>query len=333
MRVLVLGATDLVGNNVLRAAIEAGWETVAFDWPKRRRCHPALETLSVEIAPGVPEDPQALRRAMKRCEVVFHAAGYAPPNSLRHAHRLREAREHVAHVLRAAGEAEIGRLVFTSSVSTIGRPDSPTRLPDEWNNYRLGNVAHPYWDAMLAQEEAVLAFGREGKIPVVVVNPAAVVGPYDFQMESAGPVLEMARRGTRRYLPGKVSITDVRDVAKGHILAATQGRPGERYILAGHNITRPEMVATLARACKRPAPDKPVNLIRFGRMTRFSERLVCLGQPNRPFPLSRELEAIQQCWWYDSSKAKSELGYAVRPLQDTYRTTLAWLKAVRLLRE
>jgi len=326
VRVLVLGATGLIGANVLRAAIDAGWETAAFDRPdRRRRRHPALEGLAVEIAAGKPDDPEALRRAMEGCQVVFHAAGYAPPNSLRHQRRLVDARQHIGRVLQAAGEAAIGRLVYTSSISAIGRSDVPTRLPDEFNSYRLGQVLHPYWDAKLIQEEAVLAFGRKSGIPVVILNPAEVIGPYDFDLEAARPLLEMVRRGARRYMPGKASVADARDVAQGHIAAAERGRPGERYILAGHNITRQEMAAIMARACKRPAPDKPVDLRSFERWTRFSERLACLLRPNHLFPLGYQVEAIRQCQWYDSGKARDELGYTNRPLINTYRAALAWL--------
>jgi dihydroflavonol-4-reductase len=332
MRALVLGATSLIGNNVLRAAIAAGWEVVAFDRPKRRRHHPSLEGLEVRIAAGQQGNPEALRQAMLGCDVVFHTEGYAPPNSLHHQRRLAEARQHIAPILHAAEAASIGRLVYTSSVSTIGRSDSPTRLPDEWNRYRLGQVHHPYWDAKLVQEEAALALSRRGRIPVVVMNVSEVVGPYDFQFRSTRPLLEMVRRGIRQTMPGRVSMADARDVAQGHLAAAERGRPGERYILAGHNITHQEMLAVMARACKRPPPGSEVDMDSFTRWARLSERLSCLGRPNRPFPLSYQLEALRQCRWYDSGQAQEELGYSNRPLLNTYRATLVWLKEVGKLK-
>jgi dihydroflavonol-4-reductase len=333
MRVLVLGATSLIGNNVLRAALAAGWEALAFDRPKRRHHrHPALEGLAVRIAAGQPTDPEALRQAMLGCDVVFHTEGYAPPNSLHHQRRLAEARQHIAPILHAAEAASIGRLVYTSSVSTIGRSDSPTRLPDEWNRYRLGQVHHPYWDAKLVQEEAVLALSRRGRIPVVVLNVSEVVGLYDFQFRSTGPLLEMVRRGIRQYMPGRVSVADARDVAQGHLAAADRGRPGDRYILAGHNLTHQEMLAVMARACKRPPPEAQADLESVSRWTRLSERVSCLGRPNRSFPLSYQLEALHQCRWYDSGLAQEELGYNNRPLLSTYRATLAWLKEVGKLK-
>jgi dihydroflavonol-4-reductase len=332
-RALILGATSLVGNNVLRAAIAAGWETVAFDRPeRRRRRHPSLEALEFEIASGEESDPEALRQAMLNCDVVFHTDSYSPPNSLHAPRRRVEAREQIDHVLKALRGSSVGRFVYTSSVNTVGRSDSPTRLPDEWNPYRLGQVAHPHWDAKLIQEEAVLAFGRRGEIPVVITNVSEVVGPYDFSLIAAGQLLEMVRRGIRQYLPGRVSVADVRDVAQGHLAAAQLGRVGERYILAGHNISHQEKLAIMARACKRPPPEVPVDMESTVRGARFSERLSCFGRPNRPFPLSYQLESLRQCRWYDSGKAREELAYRNRPLINTYRATLAWLKEVGKLR-
>jgi dihydroflavonol-4-reductase len=330
MRVLVLGAYGLIGNNVVRAALAANWEVVAFERRSRRKA--GLQGLPVEISPGTPSDPDALSRSMAGCDVVFHTLAYNPPNGLRTPQRLVEAREHVTRVLRAAGHARIGRLVYTSAACTIGGADSPGQLPDEWNRYRLGSIPHPFWDAKLLQEEAVLAFGREKLIPVIVVNPAEVLGPNDFDLQAARPLIDIARRGRRQYLPGTASIADAEDVAQGHLKAATLGRPGERYILAGHNLTRREIAATMAYASKRPAPDRPADLHRLERLARFSERVSCLGQPDRLFPLTYQVAAALLPGWYDSSKARQELEYTNRPLLDTCRATLGWLASVRMLR-
>ncbi|MCK4831479.1 MAG: NAD-dependent epimerase/dehydratase family protein [Anaerolineales bacterium] len=330
MRTLVLGATSLIGNNVLRAAIDAGWETVVLEQASPRRA--ALEGLEAEIIAGNPDEPDALVSAMRGCETLFHTAGYSPPNRLHHLRRLAQARQHIGRVLRAAQEARITRLVYTSSTSTIGRPDTPSSLPDEWNRYRLGQALHPYWDAKLVQEEAVLAFGRESGIPVVILNASEAVGPFDFDLVASQPLLEMARRGSRRYMPGRISVADARDMAQGHIMAAQHGRAGERYIVAGHNITRQEMTAVMAFACKRPPPDRPVNMHRFERWTRFSERLSCLGRRDRPFPLGYLVAAVRLGGWYASGKARAELGYTNRPLINSFRTTLSWLQEMSFLR-
>jgi dihydroflavonol-4-reductase len=333
MRVLVLGGTRLVGNNIVRAALDAGWQVLTFDRPRRRQPrHRALVGLNVEIVSGQPEDPEALQRAMRGCDVVFHADAYSPPNSRRHQHRMVEARQHIEPILQAAATAEIGRLLYSGSVVTIGRSDFPSRLPDEWNAYRLGHVPHPFWDAKLVQEEAVLAFGRRTGIPVVVLNLAETVGPHDFELEAAQPLITMVRRGTHRYLPGRTSVADARDVAQGHIAAATQGRPGERYILGGHNLTRRETTAVMAHVCKRPPPDTPIDLDSYERLAGISERVSCFARPNRRFPLTYQIAAARHVHWVDSGKARAELGYTVRPLVNTYRATLNWLREQRLVK-
>jgi dihydroflavonol-4-reductase len=331
VRVLVLGATRLVGNHIVRAALDAGWQVRAFDRPKRRRPrHPALADLAVEIVPGKPDDPEALQQAMLGCEVVFHADGYSPPNSRRHQQRMVEARQHIEPILTAAAAAGIGRLVYSSSVVTIGRSDLSSRLPDEWNLYRLGQVRHPYWDAKLVQEEAALAFGRRTGIPVVVLNLAETVGPCDWDLEAAGPLIAMARHGLRRYMPGRTSVADARDVAQGHLAAAAQGRPGERYILGGHNVTGRDTVTLMAHVCKRPPPETALDLDSYERLATQSERFSCFLRPQRRFRLTYEVAAARHYPWVDSGKARDELGYTFRPLINTYRATLQWLREAGL---
>lgn len=334
MRVLVLGAKGHMGNNIVRLAVKNSWEVVVFDPSRRRRRRQkGFDGLDVEFAPGNPHDPDALRLAMVGCQVVYHTQPYKPPNSLYHARRLVEARQHIGVVLQAAAEAKIGRLVYTSSVSTIGRSEIPGTLPDEWNHYRLGNIPHPFWDAQLVQEEAVLSFGRVRKIPVIVLNVTELIGPYDLSHQPISQLLEIAKRGNREFYPGKISIADVRDVARGHIAAAQQGRPGERYILGGHNITRQEMGAVMAFASKRPPPDRPVDMQYLVRMARFSELVSCLGRPGRAFPLGLQIATVRYLGWYESGKAREELGYRNLPFLKTCQTTLNWLKSVRLLRK
>jgi dihydroflavonol-4-reductase len=333
VRILVLGGTRLVGNNIVRAALDAGWQVRTFERPRRRHPHhPALAGLNVEIASGDQEDSAALRRAMHGCDVVFHADRYSPPNSRHHQRRMAEARQHIAPVLEAAAGAEIGRLVYSSSAVTIGRSDFPSRLPDEWNVYRLGHVRHPYWDAQLVQEEAVLAFSRKSQVPVIVLNLAEAIGPHDYELEAAAPLIAMARRGIRQYMPGRTSVADARDIAQAHVAAATLGRPGERYILGGHNLTHRETVALMAHVCKRPPPDKPIDLGSFERLVSLSESISCLGRPNRRFPLAYQIAAARDYHWVDSGKARAELGYTLRPLINSYRATLSWLQECRLVK-
>jgi dihydroflavonol-4-reductase len=333
MRVLILGAIGHVGNNLVKGAIKSGWEVVVFDHRvRRRRRHKLLEGLDVEITPGSPDNPDALVQAMAGCQVVFHTNRYTPPNGLYHARRLVEAREHVGGILKAAAEAHIGRLVYTSSVSTIGRSEIPGTLPDEWNHYRLGSIPHPYWDTQLVQEEAVLAFGRQQKTPVVILNLAEVIGPGNLNNPAVEQLLDIAKYGKRDFYPGKISIADVRDVIQGHIAAALAGRPGERYILGGHNISRREMAAIMAFASKRPPPDRPVDMERFARMTRFSENVSCFGRPNREFQSSFKVAAIKYLGWYESGKARKDLGYKNRPFLKTCQSMIKWFKSNRLLR-
>ncbi|MEN8097674.1 MAG: NAD-dependent epimerase/dehydratase family protein [Chloroflexota bacterium] len=333
MRALILGSDWLLGHNIALTAIAAGWSIrVLTPSEDDHLVGNGIEGESVEYLSGDPNQDKALSDAMRGCDIVFLARNYLPPNGLHHHRREQEAREFIDHFLQAVKVSKPGGIVYTSSVATIGASDSPTRLPDEWNPYRLGRILHPYWDTQLIQEEALLAFHRTTGLPTYVLNVAKMLGPHDRDLSNSRDLVRIARRGTRQYVPGRISIADARDVAAAHLVAPERARSGERYILAGHNVTRQVFVSALARGSKRPAPDKIIDPKRSYRLTRLSQRLSCLGRPNRPFPAMLDLEIARRCTWYDSGKARDELRYRNRPLKTTVRDTVAWLRQSGVLR-
>lgn len=321
MRVLVLGASGFIGSQIARAALAAGHEVRAFCRPHRPPM--ALTGLAVEIALGDLEEPDSLTRAMAGCAAVVHAAGYYPTRPLRCAEHCARARRRIEHVLVAARQAGVPRLVYTSSISTIG-PIPADRLGAEDDFYRPGQRPQPYWDCKWVQEQAVLAAGG---LETITLIPSAVFGPGDVKPTTGAALLMLARVGARVALRGRVNVIDVRDVAAAHVAALTRGQPGMRYLLGGHNVTVSELMAVAARALSIPGPSVaiPVELLAWPLLLwgRLARRLdLPLGSP-----AAYLLEAIAANQWIDNRRAREELGLQPRPLAETLADAIAWFRA------
>jgi len=320
MRVLVLGASGFIGSQIARAALAAGHEVRAFCRPHRSQL--ALAGLPVAIAIGDLEEPDSLTQAMAGCTAVIHAAGYYPTRPLRVAEHLARARRRIEHVLAAARQAGIRRLVYTSSISTIG-PIPASRLGVETDFYRPGQRPQPYWDCKWVQEQAVLA--ADG-IETIALIPSAVFGPGDVKPTTGAALLMLARVGARVALRGRVNVVDVRDVAAAHVAALTRGQPGTRYLLGGHNVTVPELMAAAARALGIPGPNVAIPaellawpLLLYGRLARRLD--LPLGSP-----AAYLIEAIAAHQWIDNRRAREELGLQPRPLAETLADAIAWFR-------
>lgn len=321
MRILVLGATGFIGGQIARAAVEAGYEVRAFCRPHSQRW--ALQGLQVEPIIGDLEAPASLLAAMDGCQAVIHAAGYYPSGPAPRAQHVERARRQIHHVLKSARQAGIRRLIYTSSISTIG-PVRAGHLGCERDFYWPGQMAHPYWDCKWVQEQAVLS--ADG-LETITLIPGAVFGPGDVKPTTGTALLVMARLGTRVTLTGRINVVDVRDVAQAHVAALTRGHPGERYLLGGHNVTVPEFAAEVARVlgCPSPVVALPTALLSWP-LRLAAEVAAWLNLPGS-VSLAYLLEALQAGQWVDSTKAQRELGFRPRPLAQTLADAVAWFRA------
>ena len=320
MQVLVLGATGIIGGHVVRAAARAGYHVRAFARPSSPRL--ALEGVEAEVVLGDLEDIDSLIAAMRGCAAVIHAAGYYPATPEPRTTHIARAKRHIRNVLEATRQAGISRLVYTSSISTIGII-SPNRLGTEDDYYWPGQMIHPYWDCKWIQEQAVLT-ARD--IDVVVLIPSAVFGPGDVKPATGAMVLALARTGTWVAPTGRVNVVDVRDVAQAHVTALTRGRPGERYLLGGHNVTLPKAYAVIARALGHQEPILSIPSAPVSRLTRPLLAISTWLRIPGGVSLAYMLEAIRAAQWIDSAKAARELGLRPRPLAETMSDAVAWFR-------
>lgn len=315
-RCLVTGATGLVGSHVVRALLERGDEVRAVARSQSRLDN--VEALDVEVVRADILDRRAVRRAMAGADRVFHVAGLTSLRARRET-AFRVNVEGTRIVLAEALRAGVERVVHTSSVAAIGPAPAGTTV-DEKQDFDAGRYGIPYVDSKHAAEIEALRMVVRG-LPVVIVNPGHVLGRGDVYRSSTELVRRFLRREIPAYVDGTLNIVDARDVAEGHLLAETAGRPGERYILGGRNFTLDRLFADLGRISGVEPPAVKLPLAAALALAEAAEAL-----PGRPIATRAEVRAASLRWAVRNTKARRELGWRPSPHEDTLESVVAWYR-------
>lgn len=237
MKTLVTGGTGFVGANVVRALLQRETQVRALVRPRSDTRN--LDRLAVELVAGDLRDRRSLEAALKGCDTVYHvAAMYAlwasNPQEIYDSNVTG-----TVNLLEAAGTAGAQKIVYTSSVATIGLPKDGTPGTEAVLLRPEDMVSHYKRSKYLAEQE-VLKYAQRG-LPVVIVNPSFPVGPWDVKPTPSGQIIVNFLRGKiPAYVDTGLNVVDVEDVALGHLMAADKGAIGERYILGHANLTLPE---------------------------------------------------------------------------------------------
>ncbi len=313
---LVTGATGFLGSHLTRLLVERGDEVRATVRPRSNLR--ALEELEVSTVRADVRDRRAVRRAMRDVDRVFHLAGTT---------NLRLSRERVFAlnvegtriVLEEALRAGVERVVYTSSAAAIG-PSARGGVATERATWDAGQYAIPYVDSKHEAEAAALGlFGRG--LPVVIVNPAHVLGAGDPGRSSTVLVRRFLRREIPAYVDGTLNVVGVDDVARGHLLADERGVPGQRYTLGNRNFTLDRLFNDLARLSGVEPPSLKLPL----HVALLLARAAQLA-PGPQMPLPSEVRAASLNWAFSSAKAKRDLGWRTSPHEDCLEETIAWYR-------
>ncbi len=249
--VLLTGATGFIGSSVARVLLEAGCAVRALVRPGAD--DRAIAGLSIERAPGDLRDAASVRRAVHGCRQVYHVAALYTYWTRRPQDLYAVNVEGTRNVLQAAADEGVERVVYTSSVATLGLPTDGSPGNEE-TPATLDDMISDYKRSKYLAEQVALDYAARG-LPVVIVNPSTPVGVRDVKPTPTGQiVLDVLRGRMPAYVDTGLNIVDVQDVAIGHWLAACQGQVGRRYILGNRNMTMQEIVELLAGLCGRPAP-------------------------------------------------------------------------------
>jgi dihydroflavonol-4-reductase len=283
-----------------------------------------LGGLAVEIAEGAMEDPRSLARAVAGCRYVYHVAAdyriWVPDP----APMFRANVEGTRDLLTAALEAGAERVVYTSSVATLGLV--PGGSATEETPSSVDDMIGPYKRSKFAAEQVARGLARERGLPVVIVNPSTPVGPGDIKPTPTGRlIVETARGQMPAFVDTGLNIVHVDDVAEGHLAAAENGRIGERYILGGENMALAEILAEVAQAVGRRPP-----WLRVPHSVLFpvaiGAELAARATGRDPFVTLDGVRMSRKKMYFSSEKASRELGYRSRPAREAIADAVCWFR-------
>jgi dihydroflavonol-4-reductase len=319
---LVTGATGFVGSAVARALLARGHRVRVLARPNNDRRN--LGGLAVEIAEGAMEDPRSLARAVAGCRYVYHVAAdyriWVPDPAPMFRANVGGTRD----LLTAALEAGAERVVYTSSVATLGLV--PGGSATEETPSSVDDMIGPYKRSKFAAEEVARGLARERGLPVVIVNPSTPVGPGDIKPTPTGRLIVEAARGQMpAFVDTGLNIVHVDDVAEGHLAAAENGRIGERYILGGENMALAEILAEVAQAVGRRPPRLRVpHSVLFP--VAVGAELAARITGRDPFVTLDGVRMSRKKMYFSSEKASRELGYRSRPAREAIADAVGWFR-------
>ena len=320
--IVVTGATGHIGNVLIRELLARGERVRAIIPPLEDTT--SLEGLKIERVEGDIQNVNSLTQAFSGADVVYHLAAVISI-LVGNAKLLYQVNVMgTRNVVKACLKSHVPRLIYTSSIHARVEPPLGTVI-DETMPFTPERIIDKYGKSKSLATLEALAGIKKG-LDVVVVCPSGVIGPYDFRPSEMGQLLiDFARRKLKTYVDGAYDFVDVRDVARGHILAFEKGKTGESYILSGERITVAELMLALEEltGVKAPRYKMPFWLARV--MVIFAPLYYRLSGAKPRFT-SDSIRILRSNSLISSQKARRELGYSPRPIRESIADTIQWLK-------
>jgi dihydroflavonol-4-reductase len=324
MTILVTGATGFVGSAVARKLLAAG-ETVrvmARAGSNRRN----IEDLDVELCIGDLTQAETLAPAVAGCSAVFHVAADYRLWTRHPEEMMRTNIEGSKALIKAALDADVERIVYTSSVAALGINKNETPA-DETTPSSLEDMIGVYKRSKYLAEEAVHKLVAEKKAPVIIVNPSAPVGPRDIKPTRTGKLIADAAAGRMpAFVDTGLNVVHVDDVAEGHVLAWQKGKIGERYILGGENLLLASILREISELVGRKPPRISIPHGVVMPIAYIAEALTKLSGGEKPLVAVDEVRMARKKMYFTSAKAQRELGYSPRPVSEAFADAVNWFR-------
>ena len=324
MLVFLTGATGFVGSHVARALAAQGADLRLLIRSSSDLRN--IQELQAERVIGDLRDATSLKKAVSGCDVVFHvAADYRlwvrDPEQM-----YRSNVEGTKAILEAARENKVRRVVYTSSVATMGF-QSNGHLADESSPVSLANMIGPYKRSKFMAEEIALDAGRSG-MDVVVVNPTTPVGERDIKPTPTGRiVVDFLKKKFPAYVDTGLNLVDVAECARGHVAALEKGKSGERYILGGENLSLKQILDKLAAITGLPSPSIKVPYV-VALATGVVDQVFTGYIRNRePRATIDAVRMGRKKMFVSSGKAERDLGWKTVPVDNALRRAVEWFQA------
>ena len=323
MLAFVTGASGFLGSHVAKILCEQGARLRLLVRASSNLKN--LQGLNADTVTGDLRDPASLEKALAGCDTVFHvAADYRL--WVRDPHQMYRANvEGTRALLDAARKNAVQRIVYTSSVATIGFT-SNGHTADEDSPVSLDDMIGHYKRSKFMAEQIALEAGRSG-MHVVTVNPTTPVGEQDVKPTPTGRiVLDFLKRKFPAYVETGLNLVDVRDCARGHVAALEKGKSGERYILGGENLTLKQILDKLAAITGLSSPRVKLPYI-FAFATGIIDETINGRMLNRePRATVDAVRMGKKMMFATSAKAERELGWKIVPVDDALRRAVVWFR-------
>jgi dihydroflavonol-4-reductase len=324
MLALVTGATGFVGSHVAKQLAARGADLRLLVRPTSRKEN--IAALNAEHITGDLRDSASLQRAMQGCEFAFHVAAdyrlWTPDPKEMYAANV----DGTKAIIEAAQRAGVRRVIYCSSVATMGFANSNGRPVTESDPVVLSEMIGHYKKSKFMAEQIALAAGKNGA-NVVIVNPTTPIGEQDIKPTPTGRIiLDFLKGNFPAYVDTGLNLADVTEVANGHIAAMERAVPGERYILGGQNLTLKQLLDKLAAITGLPSPTMKVpHSVALGFAV-FDEIFTGRIRGKEPRATIDAVRMGRKKMFASSDKAERELGYKVVPVDAALSRAVNWFK-------
>ncbi|MEJ2430882.1 MAG: NAD-dependent epimerase/dehydratase family protein [Deltaproteobacteria bacterium] len=330
MKTFITGATGFVGSAVLRRLLKEGHTVVALVRATSDKRN--LEGLPVEIVTGDLTDADSFSAALAGCDCVFHVAAdyrlWVPKPPEMYESNITGTR----NLMLAALKAGVERIVYTSSVATLGL-NSDGIPADESTPVRFSDMIGHYKRSKFLAEVEVKRLVKEQNLPAVIVNPSTPVGPRDIRPTPSGRVIINAASGRiPAYVDTGLNLINVDDVAVGHLLALDRGKVGRRYILGGQNMTLREVLTQVAIIANQSPPRVRLPQSLVLPIAYFAEGWARLTDRGEPLITVDGVKLSKKRMFFSSERAMRELGFRPGPVEEALREAVNWFRENNYLR-
>ncbi|SOD42665.1 dihydroflavonol-4-reductase [Nitrosovibrio sp. Nv4] len=324
MKSLVTGANGFVGSAVARCLLNAGHDVRCLVRPGSDRRN--LDNLPVEISEGDLRSAPSLKRAVAGCDSLFHVAAdyrlWVPNPETMYDINVKGTQA----LILAAAEAGMKRMVYTSSVATLGASQNGDPVNENTPSSLLSMTGH-YKRSKFMAEQVVQQMTDEHKLPLVIVNPSTPIGPRDIKPTPTGRIVVDTLCGRMpAYVNTGLNIAHADDIAYGHLLAYAHGKPGERYILGGENMTLLQILQMIDEISGKRTKrfNLPVKLVLPAAWIMEKMAMVTNVEPRATVDT---VCMAKKKMFYSSDKAVRELGYRYRPAAEALEDAMIWFQA------
>ena len=322
MKAFVTGATGFIGASIVRELLKEGWRVRVLVRPGSDRRN--LAGLDLELHEGDLSERAPLTRVLSGCDALFHAAAdyrlwTRTPQTMYDVNVLG-----TRNILSAALAAGVEKVVYTSSVGTLGNPGDGTP-GTEATPVDFSQMVGHYKKSKFLAERAAESYLDRG-LPLVIVNPSTPVGPMDVKPTPTGKIIVDFLNGKMpAYLDTGLNLIDVGACARGHILAAQKGRIGQKYILGNRNLTLAQIFEMLSQITGLKAPRVKLPYYPI-LLAAYANQAISAVTGREPLIPLAGVQMARKFMYFDSGKAQAELGLPQTPVEDALERAVRWFK-------